>query len=130
VKVDSPIYFTFALVKQMNVTHFEAKLEVPQKWTAGAIVAFADTKNYLGVVHASDGMVRTFTSTNGSAIWNDVGPAPPPSNSLEIFSADFSGAIATLTFNGKAYSMMPTFPLRAGLAASDTTARFIDLAWK
>ena len=130
VMVDSPIYFTFALVKSA-VTHFEAKLEVPASgtWTAGVMVAYTDTKNYTGVVQASDGMVKTFTSA-GTAIWADLGTAPLPSANVEVFSVDYGGGKAVVTFNGKAFTVTATGPVRAGLAASDMAGRFVDLGWK
>ena len=130
VLVDTPVVFSLALVKT-SVTHFEAKLEVPasNKWTAGAIVAYGDSTHYLGVVQGADGVVRMFTA-NGGAIWADLGPAPLPANKLEAVSVDFAGGKATVTFNGKAFIVTSPQPARAGLAASDTTAKFVDVSWK
>ena len=129
VSVDTPGVFSLAVVKSA-VTHFEAKLELPASgpWTAGAVVAYTDAQHYIGVVQASNGMVKTFTA-NGSAIWNDLGAAPLPSGKLEAFSVDFSGGNANVTFNGKSYTVAAAAP-RAGLAANDTTARFVEVSWK
>ena len=131
VDVDTPVYFSFALVKS-SVTHFEAKLDVPASgtWTVGAIVAYTDDKNYLGVVQASDGMVKTFTAA-GTAIWADLGAAPLPGGSVEAFAVDFAGGgMANVTFNGKTFAVPGATPARAGLAASDTTGRFVGVGWK
>ncbi len=130
VDVSTPTFFSQALVKT-SVTHFEAKLEVPQsnKFTAGVVVGFQDSTHYMAVLQANDGSVSTFTA-NGSAAWNGLGSAPLPSNKVEVISADWAGGMATVSFNGTPFTVTPATPLRAGLAASDTTARFIDVSWK
>lgn len=129
VMVDTPTVFSLAVVKG-SATHFEAKLEVPvsNKWTAGAVVGFQDSTHYMAVLQGSDGSVSTFTA-NGGAVWNGLGSAPLPSNKLEVIAVDWAGGKATVSLNGKTFTVTPATPPRAGLAASDTTARFIDVSW-
>ena len=129
VLVDTPGVFSLAVVKG-SATHFEAKLELPASgpWTAGAVVSYTDATHYIGVVQASNGMVKTFTA-NGSAIWNDLGAAPLPSAKVEAFSVDFTGGNANVTFNGKSFTVAAAAP-RSGLAANNTTAGFADSGWK
>lgn len=132
VLVDTPVVFSFTRLKA-TVTHLEGKFEVPASgtWTAGALVAYADNKNYLGVVQGSDGMVKTFTSTAGSAIWDDLGAAPLPSAKVEAFAVDFlGGGKVSVTFNGQTFVVTSALPARGGLAASDTTGRFVGVGWK
>ncbi|MGZ3424378.1 MAG: hypothetical protein ACXVEE_41350 [Polyangiales bacterium] len=125
--VDTPSYFSLAVVKA-TVTHFEAKLEVPAsgKWTAGVVVSYTDDKHYIGVVWADDGKVKTFTAA-GSAIWADLGSAPKPTG-VATFAVDFSAGNATVKFGGTPFVIPVTSP-RAGLAANDTRARFVDVAF-
>ncbi len=130
VDVATPVYFSLALVKGA-ATHLESTFIVPASgtWTVGTIVSFTDAKHYTGVVHSSDGVVKTFTA-NGSAIWGNVGAAPAPAAAREAIAVDLSGGGATVTFNGKAFSFPQVSAPRVGLAASDTTGHFVDLAWK
>lgn len=128
VNVDTPGVFSLAVVKAATVTHFEGKARVPAagKWSVGVVVSYTDPKNYVGVVHDSDGAVSTFTAT-GTAIWAKVGTAPKPAG-LEVFSVDFAAGRANVTFNGGSVSVAAPTP-RAGLAANDTAASFYDVSW-
>lgn len=129
VDVATPVYFSLALVKETNVSHFEAKFQVPPmgNWTVGAIVSYVDSQHYVGVVHGSDGKVQTFTA-NGSAVWASAGMAPLPGGAVESIAVDFAGGMANVAFNGTAHSF-PTPSARAGLAASDTSGHFVDVSW-
>ena len=131
VDVDTPGVFSLAIVKSATPTHFEAKFAVPQSgnFDVGVVVTYTDSTHYIGVVHGNDGNVRTFTA-NGTAIWNNVGTAPAPSNGQESFSVDFSGGMAHVTFNGGAPIDVAAATPRAGLAANDTAGRFTDVSWK
>lgn len=73
--------------------------------------------------------MQTF-SVNGIAQWATLGTAPGPANQLETVGLDLGGGKAIATFNGKSFTLTSGYPLRAGLAANDTTGRFIDIAWK
>lgn len=128
VNVDTPGVFSLAVVKAPTVTHFEGKARVPAtgKWSVGVVVSYTDPKNYVGVVHDSDGTLSTFTAT-GSAIWAKVGTAPKPT-SVEVFSVDFAAGRANVTFDGASVSVAAPTP-RAGLAANDTATSFYDVSW-
>jgi len=129
VDVDTPGVFSLAVVKAA-ASHLQAKFTVPSSgnFDVGVVVAYTDSTHYVGVVHGNDGNVRTFTA-NGSAIWNNVGTAPAPSNGVEIMSVDFSGGVAHVTFNGKNIDVPAASP-RAGIAANDTAGRFTALSWQ
>jgi len=128
VNVDTPGVFSLAVVKAPTVTHFEGKARVPAtgKWSVGVVVSYTDPKNYVGVVHDSDGTVSTFTAT-GSAVWAKVGTAPKPTGA-EVFSVEYAAGRANVTFNGASVSVAAPTP-RAGLAANDTAASFHDVSW-
>lgn len=130
VLVSTPKYFSIAMVKA-DTTHLEAKLELPSSgtWSGGFVVAYTDPKNYVGVVHGSDGKVRTFNVVTGSALWNDLGTAPLPTGKLEAMTLDQGAGKATVTFGGKSFTLTAPTP-RAGLAANDTTARFVDISFR
>ena len=129
VNVDTPKVFSLAVVKASSPTHFEAKARVPSaaKWSLGVVVSFTDGKNYVGVVHGSDGAVQTFTAAGG-ATWATVGSAPKPTGGTEVVAVDWAGGKANVTFNGAAVSVSTPTP-RAGLAANDSTASFFDVSW-
>ena len=130
VDVSTPKYFSIAVVKG-SATHLHGRFVVPATgaWTVGTLVSYTDSKHYVGVVHGSDGAVRTFTAS-GSAIWANVGTAPAPTAGHESISVDLAGSNATVTFNGQAFSFPAVSAPRVGLAANDTTGHFVDLAWK
>jgi len=129
VDVDTPGVFSLAIVKSATPTHFEAKFAVSGSFDVGVVVTYTDSTHYIGVVHGSDGNVRTFTA-NGTAIWNNVGTAPAPSNGQESFSVDFSGGMAHVTFNGSAPIDVAAATPRVGLAANDTAGHFTAVSWK
>lgn len=130
VLVSTPTYFSIAMVKA-EATHLEAKLEMPSgAWTAGVVASYVDSKNYLGVVHASDGKVKTFTVTSGSAIWKDVGTAKVATGTTTSMSIDVASGKATVTFDGTPFTFTTTGSPRVGLAANDTTARFVDVSFR
>lgn len=127
VDVDTPIYFSHALVKA-KVSHLEATfVPASSTWTVGVIVSWTDDKHYLGVVQSNDGSVKTFTA-NGPAYWTTIGSAPV--GSPEVFAVDYTSNNALVTFNGKAISVPLTGLVRAGLAASDTTGQLVNVTWQ
>jgi hypothetical protein len=130
VDVDTPGVFSLAIVKSTTPTHLQASFTVPTSgaFDVGVVVAYTDSTHYVGVVHGNDGNVRTFTA-NGSAIWNNVGTAPAPSNGVESIAVDFSGGMAHVTFNGASVDVSAPAP-HAGLAANDTTGHFTELSWQ
>lgn len=130
VNVDTPGVFSLAIVKSAT-PHLEGKFTVPTSGTfdVGVVVTYTDSTHYVGVVHGNDGNVRTFTA-NGTAIWNNVGTAPAPSNGQETFSVDFSGGMAHVTFNGGAPINVAAPAPHAGIAANDTTGHFTALSWQ
>lgn len=130
VLVSTPTYFSVAMVKG-EATHLEARLEVPSgAWTAGVVVSYTDSKNYVGVVHGSDGRVRTFTVTAGSALWKDLGTAKVAGGASTSMSVDHLSGKATVTFDGTPFTLTVAGAPRVGLAANDTTARFLDVVFR
>jgi hypothetical protein len=131
VNVDTPGVFSLAIVKSATPTHLQAKFTVPSSGTydVGVVVTYTDSTHYIGVVHGNDGNVRTFTA-NGTAIWNNVGTAPAASGGVEVFSVDFSGGVAHVTFNGGTPINVPAATPHAGICANDTTGHFTELSWQ
>jgi hypothetical protein len=131
VDVDSPVYLTIGTVKQKPLAHFEGKFQVPMsgKWLVGAVVSYTDPQTFVAVLHGSDGKVLTFTAIPNNNLWTQIGTAPPPNQMLETFSVDQANGMAKVTFNGSSLMVAAAVP-RVGLAASDTTGRFIDIDWK
>jgi hypothetical protein len=130
VNVDTPGVFSLAIVKSAAPTHLQANFAVPTSgnFDVGVVVAYTDSTHYIGVVHGNDGNVRTFTA-NGTAIWNNVGTAPAPSNGEEVISVDFANGVAHVGFNGTTIDVPSTTP-HAGIAANDTTGHFTALSWQ
>jgi hypothetical protein len=133
VNADSPMYFSLAIVKD-PVTHFEAQWDVPTatSWSAGAVLAYQDSDNYEAVVASADGTLRTFTSTAGSALWNDAGTAPLPKGGVGTIAVDFGGGgMVTVTVNGGASTLsIGSLPAIAGLAVNASQVGWHDVGWK
>jgi len=122
VNVDTPAVFSLAVVKSGAPTHLEVKFTVPTSgnFDVGVVVTYTDSTHYVGVVHGNDGNVRTFTA-NGSAVWNNVGTAPAPSNGEEVISVDVSNGTAHVVFNGKTIDV-PVAQPHLGIAHGEGVA--------
>jgi hypothetical protein len=130
---DSLIYFSFAVTRK-SPAHFEARYDVPTAptWSAGVMLGYQDSKNYLALVLSQDGKLSLFTSTGGNLIFSDAGAAPPSlGGGAGLLAVDYGpGASVTVTINGKTASHPVTLPFMGGIAVNDSRVVFHDVTWK
>jgi len=94
---------------------------------ARTVPAVGNGPNMVDFANGS-GSFQTFTA-NGSAVWNNVGTAPAPSNGEEVISVDVSNGTAHVVFNGKTIDV-PVAQPHLGIAANNTTGHFTALSWQ
>jgi hypothetical protein len=139
---ESPGYFSMALLKR-PAAHFEARYDAPRAaaFAVGLVLGYEDDQTYEAILVSSDGRLRTFTVAAGDVVWRDAGTAPadavtmgtsPPNPAGSGFlSVDFARGTARITVNGVVTTRALTaLPAAAGLAVSDATVTFHDLAWR
>ncbi|HHH28472.1 MAG TPA: hypothetical protein ENK57_09020, partial [Polyangiaceae bacterium] len=101
-------FFSVAPIKT-DLNRFETRFEVPSGagWSGGVVLGFESATRFEALVVRDTGRLQRFDA-NGSAIWNDVGPAPAAVGGAYHFVVTYSPGSVSVDINGETHTFETT----------------------
>jgi hypothetical protein len=128
---ESPGVFSIAVTRQ-SPAHFETRYAVPDAaaWSAGLVLGYDAPGEFSALVVDSTGALRTFTATNGGAVWGDAGTAPATldDGTGELVVDRAPDGMLQVRINGAQLDFTSEATPRPGLAIHDARVRFFGIA--
>jgi hypothetical protein len=128
---ESPGVFSIAVTRE-SPAHFETRYAVPEAaaWSAGLVLGYDAPGEFSALVVDSTGALRTFTATNGGAVWGDAGTAPATldDGTGELVVDRATDGVLQVRINGAQLDFTSEATPRPGLAIHDARVRFFGIA--